>query len=45
MPKNMQTQIQIQAIFEENYGYKNFVKNVIGNLKNRCQSYCYQVRF
>lgn len=42
--KEYATQIQIQAIFEENYGLQEFCKNVIGNLKNRCQSYCYQVR-
>lgn len=42
--KEYASQIQIQAIFEENYGLQEFCKHVIGNLKNRCQSYCYQVR-
>ena len=36
--------ISIEAIFYEEYGLDEFCKNVIGNLKNRCQSYCYQVR-
>jgi predicted adenine nucleotide alpha hydrolase (AANH) superfamily ATPase len=36
--------IQIDAIFEENYGLKEFCKNVINNLENRCAKYCYRVR-
>lgn len=36
--------INIEAIFEEEYGLDEFCKNVIGDLKNRCQSYCYRVR-
>lgn len=36
--------IGIQAIFEENYGLKNFCKNVINDLEKRCQAYCYPVR-
>ena len=36
--------IQVQAIFEENYGLKEFCKNVIDDLENRCAKYCYRVR-
>lgn len=36
--------IDVEAIFEEEYGLDEFCKNVIGNLKNRCANYCYRVR-
>ena len=36
--------IDIQTIFEEEYGLVEFTKNVIENLNNRCTSYCYKVR-
>ena len=36
--------IGVQAIFEENYGLKDFCKNVISDLDNRCKNYCYKVR-
>ena len=36
--------IGIDAIFEENYGLKEFCKNVIDDLENRCAKYCYRVR-
>ena len=36
--------INVNAIFEEEYGLDNFCKNVIGDLQNRCQNYCYKVR-
>ena len=36
--------IEVQAVFEEEYGLKEFCKNVIGDLKNRCSNYCYRVR-
>lgn len=36
--------INVNAIFEENYGLKEFCKNVINNLENRCKQYCYPVR-
>ena len=36
--------INVQAIFEENYGLQEFCKNVIGDLQNRCKEYCYPVR-
>ncbi len=36
--------INVQAIFEENYGLDEFCKNVIGDLENRCSNYCYRVR-
>lgn len=37
-------EIQANAIFEEEYGLREFCKNVIGDLANRCSNYCYQVR-
>ncbi len=36
--------INVQAIFNEEYGLDNFCKNVINDLKNRCVNYCYKVR-
>ena len=36
--------INVEAIFEENYGLEEFCKNVIEDLNNRCQNYCYRVR-
>ena len=36
--------IGIDAIFEENYGLKEFCKNVVDGLDTRCQDYCYPVR-
>ena len=36
--------INVDAIFEENYGLKEFCKNVINDLDNRCSKYCYPVR-
>ena len=36
--------ISIQTIFKENYGLKEFCKNVIGNLDERCSKYCYKIR-
>lgn len=36
--------INVEAIFEEEYGLDNFCKNVIGDLQNRCKNYCYRVR-
>jgi hypothetical protein len=34
----------VETIFEEEYGLKDFCKNVINNLENRCVDYCYRVR-
>lgn len=36
--------VNVEAIFEEEYGLDEFCKNAIGDLKNRCQNYCYKVR-
>ena len=36
--------IGIQAIFNENYGLRDFCANVIDDLNNRCKLYCYPVR-
>lgn len=36
--------INVEAIFEEEYGLDEFCKNVIGDLQNRCSNYCYRVR-
>ena len=36
--------INIHAIIEENYGLRNFCKNVIDDLEHRCEKYCYKVR-
>lgn len=36
--------ININLILEENYGLKEFCKNVVSDLENRCSNYCYKVR-
>ena len=36
--------IGVNAIFEDDYGLREFCKNVIGDLENRCMNYCYRVR-
>ncbi len=38
---NMQN---IQYIINENYGLREFTKNVINDLEHRCVNYCYRVR-
>ncbi len=42
--KEYSKSINVKAIFEENYGLKEFTKNVICDLQNRCKNYCYRVR-
>ena len=42
--KEYTASIGVQAIFDENYGLKDFCKNVINDLENRCAKYCYRVR-
>ncbi len=42
--KEYTSSIGVQAIFEENYGLRDFCKSVINDLENRCQDYCYPVR-
>ena len=36
--------INFNLIIEENYGLDEFCKNVVGDLKQRCQNYCYITR-
>ena len=36
--------IGIKAIFEEDYGLKEFCENVVEDIENRCSNYCYRVR-
>ena len=42
--KEYKKNINIEAIFEEDYGLDEFCKNVVGDLQNRCTNYCYPVR-
>lgn len=42
--KEYAASININAIFEEEYGLDDFCKNVVGDLQNRCTNYCYHVR-
>ena len=42
--KEYTASINVNAIFEEEYGLDEFCKNVICDLKNRCVNYCYRVR-
>ena len=36
--------IGVYLLIKEDYGLKEFCKNVIDDLENRCSNYCYQVR-
>ena len=42
--KEYSNSINVNAIFEEDYGLDEFCKNVICDLQNRCVNYCYRVR-
>ena len=42
--KEYSEMINVKAIFEEDYGLKEFCKNVVSDLENRCANYCYKVR-
>lgn len=42
--KEYTNKIKVQAIFQEDYGLKEFCKNVVNDLSNRCINYCYKVR-
>lgn len=42
--KDYTNNIGIKTIFEENYGLKEFCKNVVEYIENRCSNYCYRVR-
>lgn len=42
--KEYSKMINVQAIFNEEYGLDIFCKNVINDLGNRCVNYCYKVR-
>lgn len=42
--KEYTNNINVEAIFEEDYGLDEFCKNVVCDLQNRCQNYCYKVR-
>lgn len=36
--------INVQAIFEDDYGLRKFCENTINDLENRCTKYCYKDR-
>ena len=36
--------VDVETIFEEDYGLKKFCKNVVDDFENRCSNYCYIVR-
>ena len=42
--KDYAKSIDVNAIFEEDYGLDEFCKEAIKDLKNRCINYCYPVR-
>lgn len=42
--KEYTKRINVDAIFEERYGLRDFCKNVVDDLDNRCKNYCYLVR-
>lgn len=42
--KEYSKMINVETIFQEEYGLREFCKNVINDLQNRCSNYCYRVR-
>ena len=42
--KDYTKSINVNAIFEENYGLRDFCKNIIDDIDGRCANYCYPVR-
>ena len=36
--------IDIEVVLEEDYGLREFCKNVVDDLDNRCKNYCYKIR-
>ena len=42
--KQYSESINVNAIFEENYGLRDFCKNIIDDIDGRCSNYCYPVR-
>ena len=36
--------INLELIINENYGLRDFCKNVSNDIENRCKNYCYRVR-
>ena len=42
--KEYSKNINVQAIFEEDYGLRKFCSNVVNDLDNRCFNYCYKIR-
>lgn len=42
--KEYANSINVQAIFEENYGLDEFCREAVKDLKARCTNYCYPVR-
>ena len=42
--KDYAKSINIKAIVKEDYGLKQFCKNVVNDLENRCRNYCYKIR-
>jgi len=36
--------IGIKAIFQDEYGLKEFIKNTVNDIENRCVNYCYRIR-
>ena len=42
--KEYSAEINIKAIFEDEYGLDEFCKNVVNDLQGRCANYCYPTR-
>ena len=42
--KDYTASINVNAIFEDDYGLDEFCKHVVNSLETRCQDYCYPVR-
>ena len=36
--------IKVESVFVDEYGLKEFAKNTVNDLENRCLNYCYKVR-
>ena len=42
--KDYSKSINIEAIFEEEYGLRSFCKEAVKDINNRCTNYCYPIR-
>lgn len=42
--KEYSKSIGVKTVFEDEYGLREFTKNIVDDLSNRCSNYCYKTR-